>query len=142
MRSETLHACAMADRVCVAMRRELLGEILGAWKCGPALARAIDVGSMIDSHDLDDAFQLVWHVHNSIRAPSRDPQSGQLALQGMADSEGLRAQWAEHEFNDCYRYFVGQSRERTLGRRRNVELPGLLGQRARYLARNASASTE
>ncbi len=76
--------------------------------CGNGLAdvfgirvspRSVDIGAVVDAHNVHHQICLVQLVHDPVSAPTGGPKTGQLPPQGMAHPARLFEQWSEHEFD-------------------------------------------
>ena len=87
------------------------------------LAGTVDVGPMVDPQDVDPMRSFIELVDDPVGSPAGRPEPMQLTVKRVSDSFRLVDERTQQEFHDSGGSFLGQSNQRSIGRRSHQELP-------------------
>ena len=77
---------------------------------------SVDIGSVVDAHNIDRSFDFVQLVHDPVGAATSRPESGQFPLERVANLVGRFDQWSHHELDSCCGDFRRQPSEGVFSR--------------------------
>ncbi len=83
---------------------------------GPPSPGSVDIGAVVDAHDIDRSFDFIQLVHDPVGATTSRPEPGQFPLERMANLVWRLDQWSQHELNGCRGDFRRQPSKGALSR--------------------------